>query len=70
MFVVDTEFVDTHCSAYLPVRIYQCVSTSAYLPVRIYQCVSTSAYLQIAYLQQQQFMPNLFLLSNRHLARH
>jgi len=29
-----------------------------------------SAYLQIAYLQQQQFMPNLFLLSNRHLVRH
>ena len=57
MFVVDTQFVvDTHCSAYLPVRIYQ--------------CVSTSAYLQIAYLQQQQFMPNLFLLSNRHLVRH
>ena len=38
MFVVDTQFVvDTHCSAYLPVRIYQCVSTSAYLPVRIYK---------------------------------
>ena len=33
MFVVDTEFVDTHCSAYLPVRIYQCVSTN---------CVSTA----------------------------